>query len=332
MKTLVVDVAAEHGGALTILRQHIDEFKADTSNNYLVLLSRPRFEESDNVKFINVPWVKKSWLHRLYFDHIYIKKIVSEYSPDEIFSLQNKTVASEGIRQKVYYHNILPLAEKRFSFFEAPKFWIYQNLIGRIFRYSLKKASLIYVQADWIKEKMADEWGVDRRIIKVKRPKELFFEDKKRSHQDNGSNISLFYPASGAIYKNHLMLLQALKEIWEDDSLHNKPKLLLTGKLGNLSKDCQLIVNSGKYPIEFLGRLNQEQMYMRYLESTLVFPSYMETIALPLIEARSVGIRILAADCLYSRESLGEYDKAVFFDPFDHKSIKKAIIDNCRLS
>ena len=58
MKTLVVDVAAEHGGALTILRQHIDEFKADTSNNYLVLLSRPRFEESDNVKFTYVKGVQ----------------------------------------------------------------------------------------------------------------------------------------------------------------------------------------------------------------------------------------------------------------------------------
>ena len=48
-----------------------------------------------------------------------------------------------------------------------------------------------------------------------------------------------------------------------------------------------------------------------------------ETIGLPLLEARSVGAPILAADCLYARDGVGDYEKAEFFETFDAKKLNE---------
>ena len=52
-----------------------------------------------------------------------------------------------------------------------------------------------------------------------------------------------------------------------------------------------------------------------------MFPSYIETIGLPLLEAKAAGTWILAADCLYARDMVGDYEKAEFFEPFSEKEL-----------
>ena len=119
MTTLVIDVAAQFGGAETVLNHYIEEFKKDKNNRYIVILSTLHYENTDNIKFINCEWVKKSHIHRLFFDDFYIKKIVHKYKPDSILSLQNKTVRIKKIPQEVYFHNALPISEKRFKISES---------------------------------------------------------------------------------------------------------------------------------------------------------------------------------------------------------------------
>ena len=152
MKIMVVDVAAEHGGAVTILNQFIDEFKADKENEYYVILSVLDYQDTENVHFIKLEWVKRSHLHWLFFDRIYIKKIINRIHPDTVLSLQNKTVSSGRIPQDVYFHNVLPIAEKRYKFFESKKLWIYQNVIGSITRLSLKRPEVSLVRRNGSKE------------------------------------------------------------------------------------------------------------------------------------------------------------------------------------
>ena len=48
----------------------------------------------------------------------------------------------------------------------------------------------------------------------------------------------------------------------------------------------------------------------------MVFPSYIETYGLPLIEAASLGVPIIAADLPYAREVLDGYE-GVTFVPYD---------------
>lgn len=63
------------------------------------------------------------------------------------------------------------------------------------------------------------------------------------------------------------------------------------------------------------------QLFEQYASSVLVFPSYYETIGLPLLEARSVGAPILAADCLYARDGVGDYERAEFFEALNEKAL-----------
>lgn len=329
MKILVIDVAAEYGGAVTILNQFIDEFKNNKVNHYIVVLSTLQYENSDNVSFINCKWVKKSHFHRLFFDKFFVNKLVEKYMPDRVFSLQNNAFPIKNIPQDVYFHNALPISEKRFSFFEAKHLWVYQNIIGNIVKNSLKYADRIFVQANWIKNSLIKRWKIKEQIIIVKRPKiNLSFYKSAERKSIKGYELTLFYPANGNIYKNHLTLIKACNLIWKELDDKNKLKLVLTGTKNNLPLNCIKFINSEKCPISFVGNLNQYEMKDWYLRSILVYPSYLETFGLPLLEAKSLECNIIVSDCEYAHETIGRYDKVSYFPPFSVEALKKEILEH----
>jgi len=59
----------------------------------------------------------------------------------------------------------------------------------------------------------------------------------------------------------------------------------------------------------------------------LVFPSYIETFGLPLIEASNFGLPILVSDLDYAREVIGSYKGVKFLDYKDPKIWAENIID-----
>src|SRR5699024_2925067 len=91
MNIMVFDVPAERRGALSILKDFYNEAKSceDKSINWFFVISKPNLEETDNIKVLRYPWIKKSWFHRLYFDKIVSPILVRKYNINKIFSLQN---------------------------------------------------------------------------------------------------------------------------------------------------------------------------------------------------------------------------------------------------
>ena len=322
MTVLVIDVAAEHSGALTILNQFISEFEHDENNNYYIALSTLDYEDTKNITFLQFPWVKKTHLHRLVFDKFYVPKLVERYHPDVLLSLQNNAFPVNDLKQEVYFHNALPIAEKRFAFTESKNLWIYQNIIGTIVRHSLKYADSIIVQANWIKKTLETKWGINNSKIIVKKPTVVYPEVIRSYHP-----VALFYPANGSIYKNHITLIKALIPIWEQ---FGAPELRLTGAQEELPEECQNLLKKNEYPITFLGRLTNDEMIEQYLSTLLVFPSYIETVGLPLIEAKALGCKIIVSDCDYAHEALENYNDVIFFPCFNIDSLRSAIVSSCR--
>lgn len=314
---LVIDVAAEHSGAVTILNQFISEFENDLDNDYIVVLSTLKYTDSSNVKYLNYEWVKKSHFHRLFFDSFVVKKLVNTYHPYKLLSLQNNAFKIGKTFQEVYFHNALPIADKRFSFFESKYLWLYQNLIGGKVRRSLKWANTIIVQANWIKASLREKWHVDDKKITVKKP--IIEYNVEANHY---CPQGLFYPANGSIYKNHYTLLSALVSLWKK---YGGPELRLTGKMEELPANCQALLRDKESHIRFLGRLSKEEMITQYNSNILVFPSYIETIGLPLIEAKAVGSAIIASDNAYAHEAIGNYDKVDYFSTFDVQELSRLI-------
>ncbi|EMP8241160.1 glycosyltransferase, partial [Enterobacter hormaechei] len=65
--------------------------------------------------------------------------------------------------------------------------------------------------------------------------------------------------------------------------------------------------------VEYLGVLSYTDLQKMYAKATLVvFPSYIESYGLPLIEAASLGKKIICSDLPYSRDVLSEYEGAIY--------------------
>ena len=111
------------------------------------------------------------------------------------------------------------------------------------------------------------------------------------------------------------------------DSNINDYKIIFTLN-GDENKDIKELydkVNKYNLPIEFVGRLKRDEVFNLYTKSYLLFPSYIETFGLPMLEAKLHKTIILASDKAFSHEILDDYKNAYFFDPFDAEELMKYI-------
>ena len=326
MKIVVFDVAAEHSGALTILKQYYDVAVQDKENQWYFVISTPAFIETDNVFALRYAWVKKSWFHRLYFDRFVAPKIVEQVQADEVLSLQNLVVRGIKVKQTLYLHQPLPFVEKRYRINEDLKFWVYQNIIGRMIFNSVRKADRVIVQTNWMKEACVQKIKVAPSKFQVI-PPVVKIDVKKSYQQDNESSKLFFYPASSTSYKNHTIIVDAVKHLKQKGIDNFKVVLTLEG---HETKDIEQMyqkVQDQHLPIEFIGKISIDEVYDYYSKSILIFPSYIETFGLPMLEAKMHGAPILASDCAFSHEILDGYDRAKFFDSFDYQALASRVYE-----
>jgi len=320
MRIMVFDVPAESGGALSVLHEFYNEFKLDQENEYIFVLSLPELKETSTIKVLRFPWIKKSWGHRIYFDHLIAPKLIKKHKVDKVLSLQNITIRNTKVYQSVFVHNALPFTEYEISIKENKKLWVYQNIIGKNIMKSIKRADHVIVQTNWMKKKCIDQLKVSREKIEVKPPK-INIEVKKRFKKTKESMSTFFYPAGGSIYKNHKLIIDACLALKEEGINDYKVIFTLKGDENGHIAYLYNIVEKNELPISFNGNLTREKVFDFYTKATLIFPSYIETVGLPLLEAKMHGTPIIASDCAFSKEILDGYEKVEFFDPFNSNEL-----------
>ena len=331
MRIVINDIAASKTGALSVLRDfydHIAENETD-GNEWIFVLGDRLLKERGNIRVIVRDDVKASRKNRLMFDLRTGADFFAGLKPDVLFSMQNTLPVGYRGRQALYVHQPLGYQNwKRFSLFKAEEreYAVYQKLIRRMIDASVKRADKIIVQTEWMRKAVAAKTGVSEdRIVKimpdVKVPAELMEETARESCSGNapentGSNCpagcnSFFYPAGEILYKNHGCILEAIG-------------ILKSRGISDFT--VAFTLNRGdipcldKYPeheqVRYLGRIPREEVFRRYRNDILLFPSYIETFGYPPAEARAVGGRILASDCPFCHEVLEGYGRAEYFDPF----------------
>jgi glycosyltransferase involved in cell wall biosynthesis len=319
---MVFDVPAESGGALSILNDFYQEVvENDEENiNWIFVLSKPNYKETNNIKILNFSWVKKSWFHRLYFDNFIAPKLVKKYDIDKIFSLQNLIIPRTNVDQILYVHQSIPFADYKFSINENFKLWVYQNIIGKKIYKSIKKANKVIVQTEWMKEASVEKLGVDKNQIEVI-PPEINFKIKETFDLTKNKMNRFFYPAGVSYYKNHRLIVEVSKLLKEKDINNYEIIFTLNGYESDHINNLFNKVQKNNLPIEFRGRLERKEVFELYAKSYLLFPSYIETFGLPMLEAKLHKTMILASDKPFSHEILDNYENAYFFDPFDEKDL-----------
>lgn len=77
----------------------------------------------------------------------------------------------------------------------------------------------------------------------------------------------------------------------------------------------------------FEGIIKHDNLLSYYKSAAaLVFPSSIETVGLPLLEAAAFGLPVLAADVDYAYEVLNGYDGVVYTDVYDYEAWAKNIV------
>ncbi len=140
----------------------------------------------------------------------------------------------------------------------------------------------------------------------------------------------LFYPAAVRPYKNHRMLLHALRVLKEDFGDTTFDVVFTGPNVTELPEDLKLILDHGNLwsQVHFLGRVNRESIYELYRKAhALVFPTLFEGCGLPIFEALKLDCPIACSDIPILREQFDALgDSLVYFDPLMPISIARAIL------
>ena len=282
----------------------------DTQNEWIFLLSGNYLEETDNIRVFLREDVKKSSIHKIIFDCFTGAKYINSLKPDVVFSLQNIITFGVKVPQFVYVHQSIPFQNvKDFSFFKAKerKIAVIQKLIGAFIIQSVKSADGVIVQTEWMKNAVASKANVNVDKIITAFPVVQRIECITRNYEK--INKRFFYPTNNELYKNIDTIIRACK-VLNEEGVDNF-EVCLTLPSGMIEHEN----------IKCVGYLDSQQMAEMYSCATMIFPSYMETIGLPLVEAQLHKTLIYAADCPYAREVLQGYDNAYYFDVFDYKKL-----------
>lgn len=126
-----------------------------------------------------------------------------------------------------------------------------------------------------------------------------------------------FYPAIGTKHKNHILLFEAFEKLLS----HRKATLAVT--ISEQFENLFFYINkiNTKYPnsIINLGYCNEKQLELSYKKSkALIFPSTMESLGLPLIEALTFGLKVMSSDLEYSYMVISN---PIVFNPIDSSDI-----------
>lgn len=304
MRIVVNNIAASEGGAMTVLKDFYScVCENDKENEWIFLLGDKYFEETDNVKILTLPEIKKNPIKKVIFDFLTGKKYIQKLKPDVVFSMQNIITFGLKVPQMVYIHQSLPFQTvRKFSFLKSSerKIAFIQYFIGAIIKLSAKKSDKVIVQTKWMKEAVCKQCKLkSEKVLQV--PPNVKNITHFRDEVDF-DNRSFFYPTASAVYKNNACIYEACS-ILDRDGTDYKVTLTLPPEKSNKKIKC-------------IGRIPYEEVISYYNKSTLIFPSYIETFGYPLTEARMLGGIILASDCAFSREALEDYENAYFFNPF----------------
>lgn len=328
MRIAVVDLASKEGGALTITKSLFDYISEGNASQHEwhFIIANDAIPESPNLKITRFPKALNGYISRAVTEFFDVNKTLKQNYTECVICMTNMCVPRCNIPQFVYLHQPVPFQKvKRFSFLKKheKKGAFRQYIHGPIIKRSIKKAKAVFVQTQWMKDAVLDSVGKIN-IIKIGYP------PLKTVQKTDNSNVKLskdfFYPCIPMVYKNIPIIVKAASVLRNNGYSFKFYVTLTEEELKSFGK-----TNSIDHEVFVcLGRCSFETVQDIYQKTTLVFPSYIETLGLPLVEARVAGTWIVASDCPFSHEILEGYPNKNFFDPFNPDDLAdkmKSVLD-----
>lgn len=325
MKTLVLSgINIYEGGPLTIYK---DILSALSQGGYLLkyhvtafVHKKELFQEfcGTDIHFIELPNSRKNYGIRLYYEYVWFYKYSLRNTVDIWVSLHDisPNVCSE--RLYTYCHNPTPFCAGNREVRKYDKTVFYMTKFYKfLYRINIRRNTALIVQQEWIRSEFQKMYHI-RNII-VSRPIREIECGQTQAQKDNKKKVFIF-PALARPFKNHKVICEAIKMLtlrkldcevlFTLNGTENKYARYLRRRYGHLSM------------IKWIGMQPREKMPELYAYADcLLFPSLLETWGLPVSEYKNTGKEMLLVDLPYAYETLGTYDKAMFFKPDSAKDL-----------
>lgn len=322
------------GGTLTIVKNFLSSLSNLNDVDVIAYVHCAKlYDTGKNIRLIERIDIKRSWIKRLWFEYIECRSISSDIKPDLWVSLHDTTPIIKHGEQVVYCHNPSPFYSRKLSdAYYSPRFYIFTWFYKYLYGINITKNKYVIVQQEWIANAFEEMYGINNVI--VSRPDVDKSHDNKSSEVCANNTISLFdgklvffYPSLSRTFKNFEVICEAVKRL--PSNFYDKIRVVLTID-GSEDPYSRSIV--AKYhdlsSIEFVGRLTNEKVMEQYKATSVVlFPSRLETWGLPITEAKKSNLPLIVSDLPYAHETVGDYNKVVFFDSLSADKLSLIIVD-----
>lgn len=318
-KNIIVNATAlSTSGALTILKQFIKNTENHLQYHFICFIPCDlNLIKPKNVTFIEIP--KMNWLKRVLWDSFKLKAWLSnrDIKPHKVISLQNTSINIDA-DQIIYLHQPLPFSEVSWSIFKKEEFklFLYKYFYSLFIFFFVKESTVFVVQTNWMKDALSKKFGIPEGRIETIKPEVIFPSNIVYNTEVKSSGCQkLLYPAVPVFYKNHTLILDAMKYLKGLNKLE-KSQFQVTFKEGDYPLFDKIALEHDLVDfIEYLGVLPYEELMGKYLGAKcILFPSYVETYGLPLAEAAYFGKKVLCSDIAFAHDVLEGYSGAVFLD------------------
>lgn len=332
---LVSAAALRTSGARTIYRQFIEHLKkrVDGNHYYIMVDKDMEMPPIDGVCYWIVDISNKA--KRLQFELWGFKRLLREkaVSFDAVISLQNLGIRRlRHLPQIIYYHQSLPFFDYNWNPLKKKDLGMmfYKYLYPYLVRFSMGRHTEMIVQLPSIKKGVISRYG-----LKEKQAHVLFPDLEKIKIDDihpfdyDGNTVNFIFPATNEPYKGHRFLVEVMQHLWQiDDGIAQSVRIHLTLKELEGQKLLKNTIDERvKNNFVFHDVVPHQQLLSMYKSSKcLLFPSVIETLGLPLIEAARFGKPIIACDLEYAHEVLVDYAGATFVPSRSVKEWAEAII------
>jgi hypothetical protein len=313
MKILYYYPVATKHGAKSILHYYYSKALEDKLNFSYFITSDDSLRSIKNVRVILVKMHNYRLFRRFFLDFFYIRKVIRRDNIDQVINFQNTLIPFIKTNQTIYLHQALIFSKIQYNIVLNPILWFYTKIYSCLVLWSIIRVKNVILQTNHMKSELTSRINreinisVNTPILQVSIPenKSLFVENQK---------LNLFYPTSDAIYKNYYPLFEAVLKI--SSELKSRLNLIVTldyrksRKLTSYKKKFDY----NQISVKFIGQVPHEEVLSILNESVLVFPSLIESLGLPLLEAKVLKKRILAINKPYSVELLRDYTNVAYFE------------------
>lgn len=315
------------GGPLSVLKDCLDAIENSNQLNgidFVVLVHKKKIFDVDSyrkVTFFEFPKSRSSYFYRLYYEYLYFKKFAKKNKIDFWFSLHDISPNVGKTPQAVYCHNPSPFKVININdLLLQPVIFMFNLFYSFLYKINIKKNKYVVVQQLWIKDEFYKRFGVKYDKIIIAKPQEPEIVVGQPPKKISEYKL-FFFPTYPRSFKNIEVIAEAVKILNNKRIVGFSVAITIDGTENKYAKTIYHKYSVVKN-LNFIGLQPRDAVYKLYQDSDcLIFPSTLETWGLPISEFKQFNKPIIVANLPYAKETVGGYDKAKFFNPYDAQSL-----------